>query len=134
MAIPWNVVTPNQVSELAKLGVPITTVESGRQAPETKEKFLKQMVELEQEFPHAKFVNVKMTKDAYKEWGKDGGTKFRTDYGDGSYPTSSVENHVEKVAQKTGAKVNMVSSVDEITNKAAKAAIEEGRKITGWYD
>ena len=134
LAIPWNVVTPNQVKELAKLGVPITTVESGRQAPETKEKFLQQMAELEQEFPQAKFVNVKMTKDAYKVWGKDGGTKFRTDYGDGNYPTSSVENHVEKVAQKTGAKVNMVSSVDEITNKAAKAAVEEGRKITGWYD
>lgn len=134
LAIPWNVVTPNQVRELAKLGVPITTVESGRQAPETKEKFLQQMVELEQEFPQAKFVNVKMTKDAYKEWGKDGGTKFRTDHGDGNYPTSSVENHVEKVAQKTGGKVKMVSSVDEITNKAAKAAIEEGRKITGWYD
>lgn len=134
LAIPWNVVTPNQVRELAKLGVPITTVESGRQAPETKEKFLKQMVELEQEFPQAKFVNVKMTKDAYKEWGKDGGTKFRTDNGESSYPTSSVESHIEKVAQKTGAKVKMVSSVDEITNKAAKAAIEEGRKITGWYD
>lgn len=134
LAIPWNVVTPNQVRELAKLGVPITTVESGRQAPETKEKFLQQMAELEQEFPQAKFVNVKMTKDAFKEWGKDGGTKFRTDHGDGNYPTSSVENHVEKVAQKTGAKVNMVSSVDEVTNKAAKAAIEEDRKITGWYD
>lgn len=134
LAIPWNVVTPNQVRELAKLGVPITTVESGRQAPETKEKFLQQMADLEQEFPQAKFVNVKMTKDAYKEWGKDGGTKFRTDHGDGNYPASSVESHIEKVAQKTGAKVNMVSSVDEITNKAAKAAIEDGRKITGWYD
>lgn len=134
LAIPWNVVTPNQVRELAKLGVPITTVESGRQAPETKEKFLQQMAELEQEFPQAKFVNVKMTKDAFKEWGKDGGTKFRTDHGDGNYPTSSVESHIEKVAQKTGAKVSMVSSVDEINNKAAKAAIEEGRKITGWYD
>ena len=134
LAIPWNVVTPNQVRELAKLGVPITTVESGRQAPETKEKFLQQMAELEQEFHQAKFVNVKMTKDAYKEWGKDGGTKFRTDNGESNYPTSSVESHVEKVAQKTGAKVNMVSSVDEITNKAAKTAIEEGRKITGWYD
>lgn len=134
LAIPWNVVTPNQVRELAKLGVPITTVESGRQSPETKEKFLKQMDELEQEFPQAKFVDVKMTKDAFKVWGKDGGTKFRTDNGESNYPTSSVENHVEKVAQKTGAKVNMVSSVDEITNKAAKAAIEEGRKITGWYD
>ena len=134
LAIPWNVVTPNQVRELAKLGVPITTVESGRQAPETKEKFLKQMAELEQEFPQAKFVNVKMTKDAYKEWGKNGGTKFRIDNSESNYPTSSVENHVEKVAQKTGAKVNMVSSVDEITNKAARAAIEDGRKITGWYD
>lgn len=64
----------------------------------------------------------------------DDGIKFRTDHGDGNYPTSSVESHIEKVAQKTGAKVNMVSSVDEITNKAAKAAIEDGRKITGWYD
>jgi hypothetical protein len=134
LAIPWNVVTPNQVRELAKLGVPITTVESGRQAPETKEKFLQQMADLEQEFPQAKFVNVKMTKDAFKVWGKDGGTKFRTDNSESNYPTSSVESHVEKVAQKTGAKVNMVSSVDEITNKAAKAAIEDGRKITGWYD
>jgi hypothetical protein len=64
----------------------------------------------------------------------DDGAKFRTDHDESNYPTSSVESHVEKVAQKTGAKVNMVSSVDEITNKAAKAAIEEGRKITGWYD
>lgn len=134
LAIPWNVVTPNQLRELVKLGVPITTVEQGRQNPETKEKFLKQMAELEQEFPQAKFVNVKMTKDAYKEWGKNGGTKFRTDNGESNYPASSVESHVEKVAQKTGGKVKMVSSVDEITNKAAKAAIEEGRKITGWYD
>lgn len=134
LAIPWNVVTPSQLRELVKLGVPITTVEQGRQNPETKEKFLKQMAELEQEFPQAKFVNVKMTKDAYKEWGKNGGTKFRTDNGESNYPASSVENHIEKVAQKTGAKVNMVSSVDEITNKAAKAAIEDGRKITGWYD
>lgn len=134
LAIPWNVVTPNQLRELVKLGVPITTVEQGRQNPETKEKFLKQMAELEQEFPQAKFVNVKMTKDAYKVWGKDGGTKFRTDHGDGNYPASSVESYVEKVAQKTGGKAKMVSSVDEITNKAAKAAIEEGRKITGWYD
>lgn len=64
----------------------------------------------------------------------DDGTKFRTDNSESNYPTSSVENHIEKVAQKTGAKVNMISSVDEITNKAAKSAIEEGRKITGWYD
>lgn len=64
----------------------------------------------------------------------DDGAKFRTEHDESNYPASSVENHVENVAQKTGAKVNMVSSVDEITNKAARAAIEEGRKITGWYD
>lgn len=45
-----------------------------------------------------------------------------------------VAKHIAEVAKKVGAKVQMVSSVNEITNKAAKAAIEEGRNITGWYD
>lgn len=72
LAIPWNVVTPKQVRELAKLGVPITTVESGQQAPETKEKFMAQMEELKKEFPQAQFVDVKMTKEAFKEWGGKG--------------------------------------------------------------
>ena len=72
LAIPWNVVTPNQVRELVKLGVPITTVESGQQAPETKEKFMAQMDELKKEFPQAQFVDVKMTKEAFKEWGGKG--------------------------------------------------------------
>lgn len=49
-------------------------------------------------------------------------------------PSPAVNNYIERIAKKTGGKVKMVSSVDEITNKAAKAAIEEGRKITGWYD
>ena len=72
LAIPWNVVTPNQLRELAKLGVPITTEESGQQAPEIKEKFMAQMEELKKEFPQAQFVDVKMTKDAFKEWGGKG--------------------------------------------------------------
>lgn len=72
LAIPWNVVTPNQLRELAKLGVPITTVEQGRQNPEVKEKFLKQMADLKKEFPQAQFVDVKMTKEAFKEWGGKG--------------------------------------------------------------
>lgn len=72
LAIPWNVVTPNQLRELAKLGVPITTVEQGRQNPEVKEKFLEQMNELKKEFSQAQFVDVKMTKDAFKEWGGKG--------------------------------------------------------------
>lgn len=72
LAIPWNVVTPNQLRELAKLGVPITTVEQGIQNPEVKEKFLAQMNELKKEFPQAQFVDVKMTKEAFKEWGGKG--------------------------------------------------------------
>ena len=77
LAIPWNVVTPNQLRELTKLGVPITTIESGQQAPETKEKFMAQMEELKKEFPQAQFVDVKMTKDAFKEWGKKANVKAR---------------------------------------------------------
>ena len=76
LAIPWNVVTPNQLRELVKLGVPITTEESGQQAPETKEKFLAQMEELKKEFPQAQFVDVKMTKDAFKEWGVKNNVKL----------------------------------------------------------
>lgn len=72
LAIPWNVVTPNQLRELVKLGVPITTIESGQQAPETKEKFMAQMEELKKEFPQAQFVDVKMTKEAFKEWSGKG--------------------------------------------------------------
>ena len=72
LAIPWNVVTPNQLRELAKLGAPITTVEQGIQNPEVKEQFLAQMDELKKEFPQAQFVDVKMTKEAFKEWGGKG--------------------------------------------------------------
>lgn len=114
--IPENVVTPRQKVELEKLCVKIGAPEKGMNKNEQIAEAIKLGLQVD---------NTVLSED---------GTKFRTDNGDGSYPTSSVENHVEKVAQKTGAKVNMVSSVDEITNKAAKAAVEEGRKITGWYD
>lgn len=114
--IPENVVTPRQKVELEKLGVKIGAPEKGMNKNEQIAEAIKLGLQVD---------NTVLSED---------GTKFRTNHGDGNYPTSSVENHVEKVAQKAGAKVNMVSSVDEITNKAAKAAVEEGRKITGWYD
>jgi hypothetical protein len=114
--IPENVVTPRQKVELEKLGVKIGAPEKGMNKNEQIAEAIKLGLQVD---------NTVLSED---------GTKFRTDNGESSYPTSSVESHVEKVAQKTGAKVNMVSSVDEIANKAAKAAIEEGRKITGWYD
>lgn len=71
LSIPWNVVTPNQLRELVKLGVPVTAKSVGKaQAKETIAKFKKQKAELEKEFPDYKFTDVKMTKDAYKIWGK----------------------------------------------------------------
>ena len=114
--IPENVVTPRQKVELEKLGVKIGAPEKGMNKNEQIAEAIKLGLQVD---------NTVLSED---------GTKFRTDHGDGNYPASSVESHVEKVAQKTGGKVQMVSSVDEITNKAAKAAIEDGRKITGWYD
>lgn len=114
--IPENVVTPRQKVELEKLGVKIGAPEKGMNKNEQIAEAIKLGLQVD---------NTVLSED---------GTKFREDHGDGNYPASSVENHVEKVAQKTGGKVKMVSSVDEITNKAARAAIEDGRKITGWYD
>nr|DAL27040.1 MAG TPA_asm: P-loop containing NTP hydrolase pore-1 [Caudoviricetes sp.] len=114
--IPENVVTPRQKVELEKLGVKIGAPEKGMNKNEQISEAIKLGLQVD---------NTVLSED---------GTKFREDHGYGNYPASSVESHVEKVAQKTGGKVQMVSSVDEITNKAAKDAIEEGRKITGWYD
>lgn len=69
LALPWNTFTPNQIRELAKLGVPITIKETGTVGKDTKEAFLKQKAELEKEFPQAQFVDKKMTQDAYLKWG-----------------------------------------------------------------
>lgn len=114
--IPENVLTPKQRIAFEEAGFKIGAPEKGVKKSEQIMEALEKGLTID---------NTVLSED---------GTKFRTNHGDGNYPTSSVENHVEKVAQKTGANVQMVSSVDEITNKAAKAAIEEGRKITGWYD
>ena len=45
-----------------------------------------------------------------------------------------VVKRVAEVAKKVGGKINMVNSAEEVTNPQAKAAIEAGKKITGWYD
>jgi hypothetical protein len=114
--IPENVLTPKQRIAFKEAGFKIGAPEKGVKKSEQIMEALEKGLTID---------NTVFSED---------GTKFRTDHGDGNYPASSVESHVEKVAQKTGGKVKMVSSVDEITNKAAKAAIEDGRKITGWYD
>ncbi len=114
--IPENVLTPKQRIAFEEAGFKIGAPEKGVKKSEQIMEALEKGLTID---------NTVLSED---------GAKFRTDNGGNNYPTSSVEGHVEKVAQQTGAKVNMVSSVDEITNKAAKAAVEEGRKITGWYD
>ena len=114
--IPENVLTPKQRIAFEEAGFKIGAPEKGVKKSEQIMEALEKGLTID---------NTVLPED---------GAKFRTDNSESNYPTSSVENHIENVAQKTGAKVNMVSSVDEITNKAAKAAVEEGRKITGWYD
>lgn len=114
--IPENVLTPKQRIAFEEAGFKIGAPEKGVKKSEQIMEALEKGLTID---------NTVFSED---------GTKFRTDHGDGNYPTSSVESHVEKVDQKTGGKVKMVSSVDEITNKAARAAVEDGRKITGWYD
>lgn len=114
--IPENVLTPKQRIAFEEVGFKIGAPEKGVKKSEQIMEALEKGLTID---------NTVLSND---------GAKFRTDRGENNYPTSSVESYVENVAKKVGAKVQMVSSVDEITNKAAKAAIEEGRKITGWYD
>ena len=121
LAIPWNVVTPNQLRELVKLGVPITTVETGLQAPETKEKFLAQMDELKKEFPEAQFLDVKMTKDAYKEWGV---LKFSlgdngTDVADGNGDSKNKNPNKNVITRRIGSRAQAQRRVNETLGAAA---------------
>ena len=63
------------------------------------------------------------------------GTHYRTANGEqGNDAQSIVANHIANVSEKVGGKVNMVNSVDEITNPRVKADIESGKNVTGWYD
>lgn len=60
---------------------------------------------------------------------------YRTADGEqGNDAQSIVDNHIANVSEKVGGKVNMVNSVDEITNPKVKADIEAGKNVTGWYD
>ncbi len=45
-----------------------------------------------------------------------------------------VVKHVDRVSKETGVKVNMVQSAEEVSSPRVKKAIEEGKRITGWYD
>lgn len=71
----------------------------------------------------------------------DGETFFRKE-GDGVVTPEETSNAVseriiktvEKVAKRTGGKVKMVNSVEEIENPKVRKDIEKGKQVTGWYD
>lgn len=41
---------------------------------------------------------------------------------------------IDKAVEKTGGKVKMVNSVEEIGNEQVRRDIENGKQVTGWYD
>ena len=71
----------------------------------------------------------------------DGETFFRKE-GDGVVTPEKTSNAmseriiktVEKVAKRTGGKVKMVNSLEEIENPKVRKDIEKGKQVTGWYD
>lgn len=79
----------------------------------------------------------------YKNDGKieikdnDSETHFRNDNDSPvsiSKDAPAVVKHVAKVVKATGGKVKMLQSVEEVTNAEAKARLEKGEKVEGWYD
>lgn len=71
----------------------------------------------------------------------DGETFFRKE-GNGVVTPEKTSNAVseriiktvEKVAKRTGGKVKMMNSVEEIENPKVRKDIENGKQVTGWYD
>ena len=68
-------------------------------------------------------------------WGYDKGvvTPEKTS-GASNAMSERIVKTVEKVAKRTGGKVKMVNSVDEIENPKVRKDIENGKQVTGWYD
>ena len=48
--------------------------------------------------------------------------------------SAAIAKTIEKAAEKTGAKVNVVGSAEEIKDERVKADVLSGKKVTGWYD
>ncbi|WP_308275351.1 LPD38 domain-containing protein [Prevotella sp.] len=68
-------------------------------------------------------------------WGYDKGvvTPEKTS-GASNAMSERIIKTVEKVAKRTGGKVKMVNSVEEIENQKVRKDIEKGKQVTGWYD
>ena len=72
----------------------------------------------------------------------DGETFFRKESDKPRYASLSltkplserIGKTIDKAAEKTGGKVKMVNSVEEIENPKVRKDIESGKQVTGWYD
>lgn len=72
----------------------------------------------------------------------DGETFFRKESDKPRYASLSLSKPlserigktIDKAAEKTGGKVKMVNSVEEIENPKVRKDIENGKQVTGWYD
>lgn len=72
----------------------------------------------------------------------DGETFFRKESDKPRYASLSLSKPlserigktIDKAAEKTGGKVKMVNSVEEIGNEQVRKDIENGKQVTGWYD
>ena len=72
----------------------------------------------------------------------DGETFFRKESDKPRYASLSltkplserIGKTIDKAAEKTGGKVKMVNSVEEIGNEQVRKDIESGKQVTGWYD
>lgn len=72
----------------------------------------------------------------------DGETFFRKESDKPDYASLSLSKPlserigkvIDKAAERTGGKVKMVNSVEEIENPKVRKDIESGKQVTGWYD
>lgn len=67
---------------------------------------------------------------------KDGRTHFKDGNDIQNQPehVKNIVKSIEKTAKKLNTHVNVVTSVDQVTNEEASKAIREGRNIKGWFD
>ena len=82
-------------------------------------------------------IEIKDNEQYGAERSNDGGTRYRK--GEASEESVQRDNAtkrkaVDETVKKSGSKVNVHESVDDIDNPEVKSAIEHGENVKGWYD
>ena len=79
---------------------------------------------------------------------EESGVHYRTEHGEASLGLTKpladgasahtvserIGKAIDKAVEKTGGKVKMVNTVEEIGNEQVRRDIENGKQVTGWYD